>query len=187
MPVSWAVSFASSFRLCILLFSTTPVTFTVCPTWSARFAWVLLTSHVLPSLATRLNSSELSPFCKHPVMVRVAALPFVSLVASCATTNTLHSPSIRNKNKPVTLILFPPEKRRCPCQPAVLMRAVRLGLVAERGGSTALPMEARNFVLGVKEGVVLKQCLYASNNFVAAVLGHGTAIAGMARFECESI
>src|SRR5438874_9292655 len=45
MPVSWAMSLVSSFRLWAVAFETTPVAVTLCPTCSDSFTVLLRTSH----------------------------------------------------------------------------------------------------------------------------------------------
>src|ERR1700724_333511 len=71
IPVSLAVSFASSFRLCIVECDTTPVAVTVSPTWSERdtrlsLLSLLWTSHVVPFFPVRRYSSPPLAFVRQP-------------------------------------------------------------------------------------------------------------------------
>src|SRR5216683_4971758 len=108
MPVSWAMSLASSFMLCAVTFETTPVAVTVCPTCSASDTLLLRTSQVLPSFAVNLNSFALSPCVKHPVMVRVSDFPLLSDESSAIThTDAVHA---RTRHKSRYLIFVPPSE-----------------------------------------------------------------------------
>src|SRR5579862_1733767 len=110
MCASAAASLVSSFRLWAVLFLTTPVAETSCPTWSANETALLRTSHVLPSLPVSINSLALSPLDRQPVMVRVSPLPFVVSEESCANSHVVLRPvTIRtSKSLPSFIFINPP-------------------------------------------------------------------------------
>src|SRR5689334_17581352 len=106
------MSLVSSFKLCAVAFETTPVTVTLCPTWSANDRLLLRTSQVLPSSALRLNSFALSPCERHPVIVRVSDFPFPGESLAITTRDEAH---VTTRHKSKLLMLIPPQFLNSNC------------------------------------------------------------------------